>query len=133
MSHHSHWVPQVRQYIDDRPAGQEGPCGQDFNMRGMGSIVADINRILSRGGIFFYPWDAHDTTRAGKLRRLYEANPLRLIIEQAGCSAIDGTQRILHIVPGGLHDHVSVIMVARDELEAFQSYGSAKNGTGRAT
>jgi fructose-1,6-bisphosphatase I len=133
MSNHRHWVPQVRQYIDDRLAGREGPCGQDFNMRWTGSMVADIHRILNRGGIFLYPWDARDPARAGKLRLLYEANPLGLIIEQAGGSAIDGTQRILDIVPGGLHDRVAVVMGARDEVEAFQSYGSAKNGTGPVT
>jgi fructose-1,6-bisphosphatase I len=133
MSNHRHCVPQVRQCIDDRLAGQEGPCGQDFNMRCTGWMVADIHRILNRSGIFFYPWDAHDPARAGNLHLLYEANPLRLIIEQAGCSAIDGTKRILHIIPGGLHDHVSVVTAARDELEAFQSYGSTRNGTGDAT
>jgi fructose-1,6-bisphosphatase I len=133
MSNHRHWVPQVRQYIDDRLAGREGPCGQDFNMRWTGSMVADIHRILNRGGIFLYPWDARDPARAGKLRLLYEANPLGLIIEQAGGSAIDGTQRILDIVPAGLHDRVAVVMGARDEVEAFQSYGSAKNGTGPVT
>ncbi|WP_114946756.1 class 1 fructose-bisphosphatase [Microvirga calopogonii] len=133
MSNHRHWVPQVRQYIDDRLAGREGPCGQDFNMRWTGSMVADIHRILNRGGIFLYPWDARDPARAGKLRLLYEANPLGLIIEQAGGSAIDGTQRILDIVPAGLHDRVAVVMGARDEVEAFQSYGSAENGIGRVT
>jgi fructose-1,6-bisphosphatase I len=133
MSNHRHWVPQVRQYIDDRLAGREGPCGQDFNMRWTGSMVADIHRILNRGGIFLYPWDARDPARAGKLRLLYEANPLGLIIEQAGGSAIDGTQRILDIVPGGLHDRVAVVMGARGEVAAFQSYGSAENGTGSVT
>jgi fructose-1,6-bisphosphatase I len=133
MSNYRHWVPQVRQYIDDRLAGREGPCGQDFNMRWTGSMVADIHRILNRGGIFLYPWDARDPARAGKLRLLYEANPLGLIIEQAGGSAIDGTQRILDIAPGGLHDRVAVVMGARDEVEAFQSYGSAENGTGPLT
>jgi fructose-1,6-bisphosphatase I len=130
MSNRRHWVPQVREYIDDRLAGREGPCGQDFNMRWTGSMVADIHRILNRGGIFLYPWDARDPARAGKLRLLYEANPLGLIIEQAGGSAIDGTQRILDIVPAGLHDRVAVVMGARDEVEAFQSYSSAENGPG---
>jgi fructose-1,6-bisphosphatase I len=130
MSNHRHWTPQVRQYIDDRLAGREGPCGQDFNMRWTGSMVADIHRILNRGGIFLYPWDARDPARAGKLRLLYEANPLGLIIEQAGGLAIDGAQRILDIVPGGLHDRVAVVMGARDQVEAFQSYSSAENGPG---
>ncbi|WP_457094294.1 class 1 fructose-bisphosphatase [Microvirga sp. P5_D2] len=130
MSNHRHWIPQVRQYIDDRLAGREGPRGQDFNMRWTGSMVADIHRILNRGGIFLYPWDARDPARAGKLRLLYEANPLGLIIEQAGGSAIDGTQRILDIVPAGLHDRVAVVMGARDEVAAFQSYSSAENGPG---
>ncbi|MFL5184082.1 MAG: class 1 fructose-bisphosphatase [Microvirga sp.] len=133
MSNYRHWVPQVRQYIDDRLAGREGPCGQDFNMRWTGSMVADIHRILNRGGIFLYPWDARDPARAGKLRLLYEANPLGLIIEQAGGSAIDGTQRILDIVPGGLHDRVAVVMGARDEVAAFQPYSSAENGPGSVT
>ena len=102
-------------------------------MRWTGSMVADIHRILNRGGIFLYPWDARDPARAGKLRLLYEANPLGLIIEQAGGSAIDGAQRILDIVPGGLHDRVAVVMGARDEVEAFQSYGTAENGIGPVT
>jgi fructose-1,6-bisphosphatase I len=96
-------------------------------------MVAALPRILNLGGIFLYPWDARDPARAGKLRLLYEANPLGLIIEQAGGSAIDGTQRILDIAPGGLHDRVAVVMGARDEVEAFQSYGSAENGTGPLT
>ena len=133
MSNHRHWVPQVRQYIDDRLAGRDGPCGEDFNMRWTGSMVADIHRIINRGGIFLYPWDARDPARAGKLRLLYEANPLGLIIEQAGGFAIDGAQRILDIVPGGLHDRVAVVMGARDEVEAFQSYGTAENGIGPVT
>jgi fructose-1,6-bisphosphatase I len=133
MSNHRHWAPQVRRYIDERLAGREGPCGQDFNMRWTGSMVADINRILNLGGIFLYPWDARDPARAGKLRLLYEANPLGLIIEQAGGSAIDGTQRILDIVPAGLHDRVAVVMGARDEVAAFQSYSSAENGPGSVT
>jgi fructose-1,6-bisphosphatase I len=122
MSNYRHWTPQDRHYIDDHIAGREGPCGQDFNMRWTGSMVADIHRILNRGGIFLYPWDAREPSRVGKLRLLYEANPLGLIIEQAGGSAIDGTQRILDVVPEGLHDRIAVVMGARDEVEAFRSY-----------
>ncbi len=129
MSNRRHWAPHVRQYIDDRLAGREGRCGQDFNMRWTGSMVADIHRILNRGGIFLYPWDAREPGRAGKLRLLYEANPLGLIIEQAGGLATDGMQRILDIAPVGLHDRVAVILGARGEVEAFQTYSATPDGS----
>src|SRR5690606_27132860 len=104
MSNMRHWAPPVRRYIDECLAGSAGPLGKDFNMRWVASMVADVHRILTRGGIFMYPWDARDPAKPGKLRLMYEANPMGLIVEQAGGMAINGKQRILDIVPEQLHE-----------------------------
>lgn len=122
MSNQRHWAPDVQRYVADCLAGQDGPRGQDFNMRWTGSMVADVQRILTRGGIFLYPWDAREPDRAGKLRLMYEANPLGMVIEQAGGAAIDGTGRILDIEPTGLHQRVAVIMGCKGEVDAFSHY-----------
>ncbi|MFC7555288.1 class 1 fructose-bisphosphatase [Pseudoroseomonas wenyumeiae] len=122
MSNHRHWAPEVQRYIQDCMAGKDGPRGADFNMRWTGSMVADIQRILTRGGIFLYPWDAREPGRAGKLRLMYEANPLGMIIEQAGGAATDSTVRILDIEPVGLHQRVAVVMGCREEVEKATGY-----------
>jgi len=122
MSNLRHWAPPVRRYIDECLQGKDGPRGRDFNMRWVGSMVADVHRILMRGGVFLYPWDKRDPNKPGKLRLLYEANPMSLLIEQAGGAAIDGTQRILDIVPTALHQRCSVMLGSREEIELLQSY-----------
>jgi len=122
MSNQRHWAPGVQRYIADCLAGKDGPRGQDFNMRWTGSMVADIQRILTRGGIFLYPWDAREPERAGKLRLMYEANPLGMLIEQAGGAAIDGTGRILNIEPTSLHQRIAVVMGCRDEVASVGRY-----------
>jgi fructose-1,6-bisphosphatase I len=122
MSNQRHWAPGVQRYIADCLAGKDGIRGQDFNMRWTGSMVADIQRILTRGGIFLYPWDAREPERAGKLRLMYEANPLGMLIEQAGGAAIDGSSRILDIKPTGLHQRVGVVMGCAEEVEKAASY-----------
>jgi len=114
------WQPPVRRYIDECLAGKTGVRGKDFNMRWVASMVADVFRILSRGGIFMYPCDAKHT--AGRLRLMYEANPMAFIIEQAGGAATDGRRRILDIQPEQLHQRVGVILGAKAEVERVTQY-----------
>jgi fructose-1,6-bisphosphatase I len=122
MSNMRHWDEPVKRYIDECLAGREGPRGKDFNMRWIASMVADVHRILTRGGVFLYPWDAREPKKAGKLRLMYEANPMSWLIEQAGGAATNGRQRILDIQPGTLHERVSVILGSKNEVERVTSY-----------
>lgn len=122
MSNMRHWDEPVKRYIDECLAGREGPRGKDFNMRWIASMVADVHRILTRGGVFMYPWDAREPKKAGKLRLMYEANPMSWLIEQAGGAATNGRQRILDIQPSTLHERVSVILGSRNEVERLTSY-----------
>ena len=116
-SNRRHWAPPVQAYVDDCLAGREGPRGKDFNMRWVGSMVADVHRILSRGGVFLYPWDKREPDRPGKLRLMYEANPLGLLAERAGGAATDANGPILDIVPAALHQRVSVVLGSAEEVE----------------
>ncbi|MCS6997484.1 MAG: class 1 fructose-bisphosphatase [Casimicrobiaceae bacterium] len=117
-----HWEPPVRRYIDELLAGKDGPRGRDFNMRWVGSMVADVHRILTRGGIFLYPRDAREPDKPGKLRLMYEANPMAFLVEQAGGAATNGYERILDVVPTRLHERVSVILGSRNEVERVTRY-----------
>lgn len=117
-----HWAEPVRRYIDECLAGVEGPRGRNFNMRWVASMVADVHRILTRGGIFLYPWDKREPGKPGKLRLLYEANPMSFIVEQAGGAATNGQGRILDIQPGSLHERVSVILGSKNEVERVTAY-----------
>jgi fructose-1,6-bisphosphatase I len=117
MSNMRHWAPPVKRYIDECLAGKEGPRGKDFNMRWIASMVADVHRIMQRGGIFLYPWDKREPDKPGKLRLMYEANPMAMLVEQAGGAATDGTRRILEIVPTRLHQRVSVMLGSKSEVE----------------
>src|SRR5216684_104726 len=114
------WEPPVKRYIDECLAGADGPRGKDFNMRWVASMVADVFRVLSRGGIFMYPRDSKN--KEGRLRLMYEANPMALIVEQAGGAATDGRTPILDIEPKGLHQKVAVILGSRHEVERVGSY-----------
>lgn len=116
------WEPPVKRYIDELNAGSAGPRGTNFNMRWVGSMVADVHRIMTRGGIFLYPRDTKDIAKPGKLRLLYEANPMALIVEQAGGAASDGYRRILDIEPDSLHQRVAVIIGSKNEVERVVSY-----------
>ncbi|MFM2239967.1 MAG: Fructose,6-bisphosphatase class 1 [Pseudomonadota bacterium] len=122
MSNMRHWAAPVRRYIDECLQGQEGPRGKDFNMRWIASMVADVHRILTRGGVFMYPWDKREPHKAGKLRLMYEANPMSWLIEQAGGAATNGTTRILDLQPSQLHERVSVILGSRHEVERVTRY-----------
>ena len=122
MSNLRHWDAPVKRYIDECLAGQEGPRGKDFNMRWVASMVADVHRILSRGGVFMYPWDKREPTKPGKLRLMYEANPMAFLVEQAGGMATDGRQRIMDIAPTQLHQRVSVVLGSRNEVQRVTDY-----------
>lgn len=122
MSNMRHWDAPVKRYIDECLAGKDGPRGKDFNMRWIASMVADVHRILCRGGVFMYPWDKREPDKPGKLRLMYEANPMGWIVEQAGGAATTGKQRILDIAPQKLHERVSVILGSKNEVERVASY-----------
>jgi fructose-1,6-bisphosphatase I len=122
MSNMRHWDEPVRRYIDECLQGKEGPRGKDFNMRWIASMVADVHRILTRGGVFMYPWDNREPHKPGKLRLLYEANPMSWLIEQAGGASTNGKERILDLQPGQLHERVSVILGSKNEVERVTQY-----------
>ena len=122
MSNCRFWEPPVTRYIDELLAGKTGPRGKDFNMRWVASMVADVYRILVRGGVFMYPRDSKDPGKAGRLRLMYEANPMALIIEQAGGAATNGQQRILDIQPDALHQRVAVFLGSKNEVDQVTSY-----------
>jgi fructose-1,6-bisphosphatase I len=117
-----HWHAPVQRYIGELLAGTTGPRGTDFNMRWIASMVADVHRILNRGGIFMYPADNKDPSKPGRLRLMYEANPMAFIVEQAGGMATDGKKRILDIQPEKLHQRVPVFLGSRDEVALVTSY-----------
>ncbi len=116
------WEAPVQRYVAECVAGKTGPRGRDFNMRWVASMVAEVHRILVRGGIFMYPKDTKDPSKAGKLRLMYEANPMSFIVEQAGGMSSTGRQRILDIQPEGLHQRVPVILGSRNEVEVVVGY-----------
>ncbi len=124
MSNMRNWTPPVKRYIDECLAGKNGPRGKDFNMRWVASMVADVYRILSRGGVFMYPADAKYAE--GRLRLLYEANPMSLIVEQAGGAAINGPQRLLDVQPVKLHQRQGVILGSKNEVELIGRYYAGK-------
>ncbi|MGE5469076.1 MAG: class 1 fructose-bisphosphatase [Ignavibacteria bacterium] len=122
MSNQRFWEPPVQRYVAELLAGKEGPRAQDFNMRWVASMVADVFRILTRGGIFMYPVDSKTVAKGGKLRLMYEANPMAMIVEQAGGRATTGRERILDIKPAGLHQRVPVILGSKNEVERVTAY-----------
>ena len=122
MSNMRHWDEPVRRYVDECLQGKEGPLAKDFNMRWVASMVGDVHRILCRGGIFMYPWDKREPEKAGKLRLMYEANPMSWLVEQAGGASTNGRERILDLQPGKLHERVSVVLGSRNEVERVTSY-----------
>jgi fructose-1,6-bisphosphatase len=116
------WEPPVKRYVSECVAGRTGPRGVDFNMRWIASLVAEVHRILVRGGLFMYPKDNKDPARAGRLRLLYEANPMAMLIEQAGGAASTGRDRMLDIKPSELHQRVPLILGCRAEVERIERY-----------
>lgn len=122
MAYQRHWHPPVRRYVEECLAGKTGPRAKDFNMRWLASMVGDLHRILTRGGVFIYTTDTRKGSENGKLRLLYEVAPFSFLIEQAGGMATDGRDRILDIVPHSLHQRTGVVLGVREEVETVKSY-----------
>jgi fructose-1,6-bisphosphatase I/sedoheptulose-1,7-bisphosphatase len=116
------WEPAVKRYVDECMAGRSGPRGKDFNMRWIASLVAEAHRILMRGGVFLYPRDEREHGRSGRLRLLYEANPIGMVIEQAGGRASTGYAPVLEVEPAGLHQRSGFVFGARHEVERIEQY-----------
>ena len=115
-SNSRHWPAPIIRYVDGCLAGADGPRGKDFNMRWVASLVAEAWRIISRGGVFLYPADARNGYESGRLRLVYEAAPVAMLVEQAGGRATDGSQPILDITPEGLHQRVPLVFGAAEEV-----------------
>ncbi|WP_394183121.1 class 1 fructose-bisphosphatase [Marinomonas posidonica] len=122
LSNQRFWSAAMQNYVNDLIAGSTGTRKKDFNMRWVAAMVGDVHRILCRGGIFIYPWDSKSPNRAGKLRLMYEANPMAMLIEQSGGKAHTHSQRILDIQPEGIHQRVAVILGAANEVDKCLSY-----------
>ncbi|WP_067221084.1 class 1 fructose-bisphosphatase [Marinomonas gallaica] len=122
MSNQRFWADAMQHYVNDLVAGKDGSRGKNFNMRWVAAMVGDVHRILCRGGIFIYPWDNKDPNKAGKLRLMYEANPMAMLLEQAGGKAFTHTDRILDIQPEGIHQRVAVVLGAANEVDKCLSY-----------
>ena len=122
MSNQRFWEPPVQRYIDECVQGKDGPRGKNFNMRWIASLVAEVYRILTRGGVFLYPFDLRDPSKPGKLRIMYEANPMAFIIEQAGGACSTGRERILDIKPTGIHQRVPLVLGSKNEVERIVAY-----------
>ena len=116
------WEPPVKRYVDECLAGRSGPRGKDFNMRWIASLVAEAHRILMRGGVFMYPRDTKDPARPGRLRLLYEANPIGFVMEQAGGRASTGRQPMLGVKPSALHQRIGLVFGSRHEVERIERY-----------
>ena len=123
-SNSRHWTAPVSRYINDCLAGVNGPRQRDFNMRWVGSLVADSWRIFRRGGIFLYPADAREGYETGRLRLVYEASPMAMLVKQAVGRASDGQQDILDIIPTSLHQRVPLVFGSANEVDEFINYGS---------
>lgn len=122
MSNQRHWEEPMQRYVDECIAGTNGERDKDFNMRWVASMVAEVYRILTRGGIFMYPKDTRDPSKPGKLRLMYEANPMGFIVEQAGGICSTGRERIMEIEPNGLHQRVPVVLGSKNEVERVIRY-----------
>lgn len=120
-----HWAAPVSRYVEECLAGAEGPRGKDFNMRWVASMVADVHRVMSRGGVFMYPWDKREPDRPGKLRLMYEANPMALLVEQAGGASFDGQGETLDAAVTGLHQRASVMLGSAAEIARLRDYHAA--------
>ena len=120
VSNLRHWAEPVQTYVGDLLKGEDGPRAKNFNMRWVAAMVADVHRILMRGGVFFYPWDKREPNKPGKLRLMYEGNPMAFLIEQAGGKATtDGVQAILDVPPTQLHQRIPVALGSANEIDAF--------------
>jgi len=125
MSNQRFWQPPMQQYVSDLLLGEEGPIGKRFNMRWIASMVAEVHRILTRGGVFMYPYDSRDPSKAGKLRLMYEGNPMSFLIEQAGGASSNTQQPIMDVEPNHIHQRVPVILGSTEEVERVNRYHQA--------
>jgi len=118
------WEAPIKRYVDECLAGKSGARGKDFNMRWIASMVAEAHRILMRGGVFMYPRDNKDPRKAGRLRLLYEANPIGMVMEQAGGRASTGREPMLSVKPDGLHQRIGLVFGSKNEVERIERYHS---------
>jgi len=125
ISNQRFWQAPMQAYVNDLLLGEEGPLGKRFNMRWIASMVAEVHRILTRGGIFMYPYDSRDPSKAGKLRLMYEGNPMSFLIEQAGGAASNTLQPIMDVEPHHIHQRVPVILGSKEEVERINRYHRA--------
>ncbi|MFC3150687.1 class 1 fructose-bisphosphatase [Litoribrevibacter euphylliae] len=122
MSNQRFWAEPVQNYVADLLAGEEGPIGKRFNMRWVAAMVAEVHRILTRGGIFMYPWDSREPNKAGKLRLMYEGNPMAFLVEQAGGLCRTDKERMLDVQPSEIHQRVPVFLGSKEEVERAMAY-----------
>ncbi|WP_349261151.1 class 1 fructose-bisphosphatase [Povalibacter sp.] len=122
ISNERFWEAPIKRYVSECKAGATGVRTRDFNMRWIASMVADVHRILMRGGVYLYPYGTKDPQRAGRLRLLYEANPVAFLVEQAGGAASTGLRRMMEVVPDSLHQRVPLIFGSRNEVERIERY-----------
>ena len=118
------WEAPIKRYVDECLAGKSGARGKDFNMRWIASMVAEAHRILMRGGVFMYPRDNKDPSKAGRLRLLYEANPIGMVMEQAGGRASTGREPMLSVNPESLHQRIGLVFGSKNEVERIERYHS---------
>jgi fructose-1,6-bisphosphatase I len=121
-SNGKYWEPPIRKYVEECVEGSKGDRGADFNMRWVASVVAEVHRILIRGGVYMYPRDTRDPARSGRLRLIYEANPVAFLVEQAGGAASTGRQRILDVVPTQIHQRSAVVLGSQEEVSRIEQY-----------
>ncbi len=136
MSNLRFWDEPIQRYVGDLLAGEEGPLGKRYNMRWIASMVAEVHRILTRGGIFMYPWDSREPKKPGKLRLMYEGNPMSMLIEQAGGRSINTQIDIMNVQPKHIHERVSVVLGSKQDVETVLKYhqeASAKAKTAEKT
>lgn len=122
MSNQRFWLPPMQEYVADLLRGEEGPLGKRYNMRWIAAMVAEVHRILTRGGIFMYPYDSREASKPGKLRLMYEGNPMSMLIEQAGGKASTAFEPIMDVEPTSIHQRVSVVMGSSDEVDTVIRY-----------
>jgi fructose-1,6-bisphosphatase I/sedoheptulose-1,7-bisphosphatase len=127
LSNQRFWEPAVQRYVADCLAGKSGPRQKDFNMRWIASLVAETHRILTRGGVFLYPNDSRNPDSPGRLRLLYEANPVAFLIEQAGGAASTGRSRMLDVVPEDVHQRIPFVFGAREEVQRIEEHHANDN------
>ncbi|MCW8886489.1 MAG: class 1 fructose-bisphosphatase [Motiliproteus sp.] len=122
MSNQRFWDKPVQDYISDLLQGEDGPRGKRYNMRWVASMVAEVHRILTRGGVFLYPWDSREPKKPGKLRLMYEGNPMSMLVEQAGGRSVNTQKEIVDVEPQNIHERVSVVLGSKEEVDAVMDY-----------